>query len=155
VKTLLAYSTFAVLAVVSMGQVQAACGGGGYHAPAKTEAAIPAEKTTAQAIQATVSGAPVDSSRFDSISSRMDLSKVQTKEISKAKNEINDEEKKLVKAQSKAQKQLDNCNGDCTDAMRNLARSTDALQKYNTNGEFDMRLRSILRPNQAATYFAI
>jgi hypothetical protein len=151
VKTLLAYSTFVVLAVVSVGQAQAACGGGGYHAPAKTAQAT----QTPQATQATVSGSSVDSSRFDSMSSRMDLSKGQSKEISNAKNEINDEEKKLAKAQSKAQKQLDNCDGDCADAQRNLARSSDALQKHNTNNEFDIRLRSILRPSQAATYFPI
>jgi hypothetical protein len=155
VKTLLTYSTFALLAVVSIGQAQAACGGGGYQTPAKTAAAAPVKQTEIQANYVTVSGSSVDSTRFDAMTSRLDLSKGQSKEISNAKSEINDENKKLVKAHSRAQQKLDDCDGDCADAKRNLARSTDALRNHNMNGEFDLRLRSILRPSQAMTYFQI
>jgi hypothetical protein len=155
VKTLLTYTTFALLAVVSMGQAQAACGGGGYQTPAKTQAAAPEKQTAVQANYVTVSGSSVDSTRFDAMSSRLDLSKGQSKEIKDAKSAINDVNKKLAKAQSNAQQKLDNCGDDCADAKRNLVRSTEALIKYNTNSEFDLRLRSILRPSQALTYFPI
>jgi hypothetical protein len=155
VKTLLTYSTFALLAVVSIGQAQAACGGGGYHGPANADAAAPVTQTSIQSNYVTVSGASVNSARFDAMSSRLELSKEQSKEISNAKSEINDENKKLAKAQSKAQQNLDNCDGDCADAKRNVVRSTEALIKYNTNSEFDLRLRTILRPSQAVTYFHI
>src|SRR4051812_40623939 len=109
VTKLLTYSTFAVLAIVSMGQVQAACGGGGYHAPAKAEAAVQVEQKRAVQADVSISGAAVDSTRFDAISSRLDLSNGQSKEIKNAKNEINDANKKLAKAQSKAQQKLDDC----------------------------------------------
>ncbi len=93
------------------------------------------------------------STRFDSLSSQLDLTKNQTKEISKAKSDIDDQNAVLVKAQSKAQSKLDHCNGDCADEKRNLARSTEELKNYNKSTEFDSRLRTILRRSQIETYF--
>ena len=115
-RNLLTYTSLAALAVLSMGQVHAACGGGGYHAPVKTVEAAPAPReTTRVVVDSTVRSGSLDSTRFDSVSSTMELSKGQWKEISSAKSQINDENKKLAKAQSKAQNKLDNCDGDCTD----------------------------------------
>jgi len=107
----------------------------------------------AQNVSYSENGTSLDSARFDSISSRLDLSKRQSKEISHAKSEINDEFERLTKAQSKAQRKLDNCGGNCVDEKRNLERSANALKNYNANDAFELRLRSILHTSQAETYF--
>jgi hypothetical protein len=153
-RNLLTYTSMAALAILTMGQVHAACGGGGYKAPVKTVEATQVQRETPRvvAVNAAV-GASIDSTRFDSVRGMLELSKNQSKDISNAKSEINNENKKLVKAQSKAQSKLDDCDGDCEDAKRALIRSTNALNQYNANAEFDLRLRTILRPTQAATYF--
>jgi len=159
VRKLLTCSTYlAVLAIVSTSHAFAACSGGGFHAPVKSAAAAATVIDTTNAPLAEIVplpeiGTSLDSARFDSMSSRLDLSKGQSNEISHAKSEINDEYVKLTNAQSKAQYKLDNCGGNCVDEKRNLARSANALKNYNANDAFELRLRSILHTSQAETYF--
>ena len=151
----LKYSTFlAVLAVISMTQVQAACGGGGFSTAGKTTTSAPRATTiNASHETITIASATTYSTRFDGLSAKLELTSNQWNDISKAKSDIDSQGEKLVKAQSKAQRKLDHCDGDCSDEKRNLARSTEDVNNFNKTAEFELRLRSILRSNQAATYF--
>ena len=154
VQKLLTCSSFlAVAAMVCLGSAQAACGGGGFHATGKpgTVTAVPRESASAPEVRAVFFS--LDSTRFDAVSSTLALSKGQSKDIVNAKNEINDKGEKLARAQNSAQSKLDNCSGNCADEIRNLARRSGELKSYNTNIEFELRLRSILQPIQANVYF--
>jgi hypothetical protein len=159
VRNILTYASgLAALTIISMGQIHAACGGGGYSPPAKAAPVVSAapERTAAAAVRVertAVVSAGLDSSHFDAKSSELNLSKSQFKEIAEAKNDIKNEHAKLLKAQSRAQTKFEECDGDCAKATRDLARATHALQAYNMNAQFDLRLRSILRSYQATAYF--
>lgn len=144
---------FAILAIVSMGHVQAACGGGGFKTAGKTTrgTAVPIETASVPAADAVYTS--LDNTHFDSMSSTLSLSKGQSKQISNAVNEINDKGEKLAKAQSNAQSKMDHCDGNCANEKRNLARTTAELKSYDSRNEFNLRLREILRPGQAETYF--
>lgn len=153
-RKLMMYSTYmAVLAMVSMGHVQAACGGGGYKTAGKTTPATPVPKETASASAVDAIYYSLDSSRFDSVSATLDLSKGQAQQVSNAVSEINEKGAKLAKAQTNAQNKLDHCSGNCESELRNLARATTDLKNYDSGIEFDLRLRGILHRSQAATYF--
>src|SRR5437762_4010319 len=154
VRNLLTYSTYlAVLAIVSIGSAQAACGGVGYQSATKTTRATPIPGATASAPAADAIYYSLDSARFDSVSSTLALSKGQTKQISNAVSDINDKGAKLANAQKNAQSKLDHCDGNCSDEKRNLERATAELKSYNSSIEFERRLRSILEPSQAIAYF--
>jgi hypothetical protein len=154
VRKLMMYSTYlAVLAMVSMGHAQAACGGGGYKTAGKTTPATPVPKETVSAPAVDAIYYSLDSTRFDSVSATLELSKGQAQQVANAVSDINEKGAKLAKAQTNAQSKLDHCNGNCESELRNLARATAELKSYDSTTEFDLRLRGILRPNQAATYF--
>jgi hypothetical protein len=159
VRTLLTYASgLAALAIVSMGQVHAACGGGGYSPPVKVATAVSvvpvmATAPTIRLEQPTAISAGLDSAHFDSKSAELNLSRSQAKDIADAKSDIKYEHSRLLKAQSRAQSKVDECEGNCATETRNLARATHAMESYNMNTQFELRLRSILRTSQAKAYF--
>ncbi len=153
-RNLLTYSTYlAVLAMVSIGSAQAACGGGGYTSSTKTTRPAPVSTEAASVSPVDAIYYSLDNTRFDSVSATLALSKGQTKQIAIAVIDINYKGANLAKAQTIAQGKLDHCTGNCSDEKRNLAGATAELKSYNSSVEFELRLRSILEPSQAVAYF--
>jgi hypothetical protein len=92
-----------------------------------------------------------DTSKFDTNSSKLQLSEDQWKQISRAKVDIRKQIDKLTKEEDKARNKYNNCTGDCEDERNKLVRSGNALRSYDAQREFEARLRSILQERQLQT----
>ncbi len=161
----------ASLVMVLAASTQAACGGGGWKASTTTEVttdhhmperpAVVRTTTTQEvryqpAVRASTDvpaavGVAFDTSKFDTNSSKLQLSEEQWKQISRVKVDIRKQIDKLTKDESKARNKYNNCTGDCEEERNKLVRSGNALQSYDAQREFDARLRSILHDRQLRT----
>jgi len=149
----------------------AACGGGGWHPrnadakqtdpSAKPAAAGQSQTPVTQAAPAVVRPAVeevvavrFDSSRFDAVSAKLELTEKQLRKISKAKENITDDSAKLVRNHDKAQSKYASCEGNCDGELRRLRKAADELKAYNPNQEFDKRLEEILHSDQWSAYLS-
>ena len=149
-----------VVALSSCSLQAAAVGGTGSAAaqikPAQvaTAAKDPSEFRKPTSARATNSFA-LDTSRFDSVSAKLNLDDEQKKKIAGAKSDIAARANALIKAQLAAQAALDTCQGDCTAARTRLLQATKDLQRFDAGAQFASHLWQILRGSQLETYLRI
>jgi hypothetical protein len=145
---------------------QAACGGGGFK-PTPVDQGAPRSSTPttatpgvrSTATTAMTPSAPaadlryvVNTSFFDSVSTKLDLNEEQKKEISRIKYDIGDRISRLKSVQQKAQQRYLDCDGPCGNETRKLDEATRELQTFDADSEFAQRVSRILLPTQMDTY---
>jgi hypothetical protein len=159
---------FAAIVLFSVAAIQisasAACGGGGWHKRSEQVAVadsvpivqaqnVSYEKPDRPADRRT-DKMSLDSSRFDSVSSKLQLSDRQRTDVRRAKDDINGRANGLYDAKMKAESKLARCTGDCSSERRNLDQANSAYNSFSPTQEFDRRLSSILDEKQMNTYRA-
>ena len=89
--------------------VQAACGGGGYKPSKQTthQEVHPENPGSADSSTSRQSTVALDTSRFDNLSAKLELSEEQTKKISKAKREVRDRLAKGKYSESEGKSEFD------------------------------------------------
>ena len=158
---------FAAIVLFSVAAIQisasAACGGGGWHK--RSEQVAVADAAPVVRAQNVSYERPdrssdrtdkmsVDSSRFDSVSAKLQLSDRQRTDVRRAKDDINDRASNLYDAKVKAESKLARCTGDCSSERRKLDQANSAYNSFSPTQEFDRRLSSILDEQQMNTYRA-
>jgi hypothetical protein len=148
--------------LIAAAQAMAACGGGGFKSNSASNANLaetfrPDEMAEFRQPATTQPGVSyrLDTSRFDTISAKLELSATQLQEIAQAKSEINAQTRLLLAKQREAQRVLDECTSDCAALRRELVAATKTLQAFDAGGEFLRRLWTILRPGQQEIYLRI
>lgn len=154
---------FSGVFVVSVHEVSAACGGGGWHQPASAPKATVAagHETTVVRTEPVVNHSPTTvtnlpstslDSRFISISAQLSLSESQWNDVANAKDKVRNRIDKLENRKARAESKLAQCMGDCKDETRELRKAADALQSYDGRADFEKELKSILTSRQWDLY---
>ena len=157
------------------GKSFAACGGGGWKAPAPVGGTA-ATTTTVSATTTTTSSStvapvvreasepnydayfdaprsrPLDASKFDAIVAKLELSKDQIAKIEETRQAIVKQVRELNRAKFTSERAFDNCNGACDAERATMRKAIDAAQKYSANTEFETKLHTILEAKQLAIY---
>jgi len=154
------------IALLLSTSVLAACGGGGWHSSSRSsdgsnKTSQSADSNSAQNVSysrpasndtAAISALSLDTKRFDAMSSRMDLTDRQYRDIESMRRGLREEGDRLSRAYNKAQNKLARCSGDCSDEIKKVERTGDALKAFDPNREFDQRLSGILSSRQMDMY---
>ena len=158
------FFTLLFACLICGGDVNAACGGGGFKPTRdKPSAEIQTSNRTVNvsyqkdsSSREIVSPRNVDtpsfSSRYDAVVNDLKVSSDQYNDISNAKHDIGNKLSDLQRDVEKASNKLARCSGNCDKEQRKLAEAQSRLNEYDAKGEFDRRVGSVLSDDQLKTY---
>jgi len=152
------FAIFAVFCIALSGSAHAACGGGGWKSSSKQASA---QGTSSAQEEAEPDydryfdpprSKPLDTTHFDAIAAKLELSKEQSAKIEEAKQAIRKQVRTLNVTKFNTERAFDACNGDCEKERVAMRKALAAAQQYSADAEFEKQLHAILSEKQIASY---